>query len=98
MGRWTKWGGSFDDYSGTVAAGAAAQQVVAADTARSYFLFQNLSSADLYLRFTGTASAGAGSLKIPAGGSYVLDGGFVSSQAASVYGATTGQAYTCWVG
>jgi hypothetical protein len=86
--------GPLTDRSGTVTVGGVAQPVMAANSARKYLFFQNMSSGNLWISMTGTATAGAaGSKLIPPGGGWE-SGTFVPTGAISVYGATTGQAYT----
>lgn len=78
--------------SGTITAGATAQQLMAANASRRGWWFQNNSSGDLWLDETGTAVASQPSLKIPAGGYY--EPPVVSLGSISIYGATTGQAFS----
>lgn len=84
------------DRSGTITAGGTAQQVMALNTSRYGFCFMNISDTDMYICFTGTATAGAGSLKIPAGALYETMPAGVPVGAVSVFCATTGKAFTAW--
>ena len=85
--------GPLTDRSGTITAGGAAQQVAAANTSRKYLLIQNLSGADLWVNFGTAAVASQPSLRLPPGWSLVMRD-YVDTQAVSVVGAATGQAYT----
>lgn len=86
--------GAFTDRSGTLAAAGVAQTVAAAAATRTYFLFQNLSTADLWINFGVAAVQSQPSIKVPAGGSFVLDGNFCSTESISVIGGTLSQAFT----
>lgn len=81
------------DHSGTITTGGTAQTLSAAKS-RKYFFFQNLSVSNMYLNFTSAASASTGSILVVPGGSFVQEGSFVSSELISVFGVTTGQAFT----
>jgi hypothetical protein len=88
--------GALVDRSGTITTGGTAQTVMAANPDRKYLIFQNNSTGDLWINFdTVTAVIGQPSLKIPAGGGYSLESSFVSTQAMTVIGATTAQAFSC---
>lgn len=57
-------------------------QLLAANSNRSYLVIQNQDTANpIYLNFGGTAAANSGSLKIPAGGNYVAENGFIPTSA-----------------
>ena len=86
--------GTLIDRSGTITLGGTAQSLAPANANRKYFIFQNISAANLYINFTAAAVASQPSITIAAGGSYVMESSFVSSEAISVIGATTGQAFT----
>ena len=87
--------GGDTDRSGTIAAGGTAQQAMAANSVRKHFFFQNLSDTDMWVRWTGTASAGAGSVLVKAGGgSYENPPNFCPTGAISIFCVTTGKAYT----
>jgi len=91
-------GGSVREYtdaSSTITTGGTAQTILVANSARTGISFQNISDTDMYLNTTGTATAGAGSYLIKAGGAYVTDYGAKDSQAISLLCATTGKAFTC---
>jgi hypothetical protein len=90
--------GTFTNRSGTVTAGGTAQTPMAANLVRKAWFFQNNSTGDLWISFVGTAVATQPSVKISPGGVAQSAGGFVSTQALSVLGATTGQAFTLWEG
>jgi hypothetical protein len=83
------------DHSGTIAIGGQAQQLFAANVTRKGCSFQNLSSDNLYLNDTSSASAGAGSLLVTPGSYWnCAIGGVVTNGAISLYGATTGDQFT----
>jgi hypothetical protein len=85
--------GSLTARGGTITTGGTAQQLAASNSSRKYLIVQNQSSGDLYIRFTGTAVADTTSLKLVPGAVYESGAGFVSTQALSIIGATTGQAF-----
>lgn len=86
--------GALTDRSGTIAAGGASQQIAAALATRRYFFFENVSAEDLWINFGVAAVAGQPSIKVPSGGSFVMESGFISNQAINVIGATTGSAFS----
>ena len=86
--------GTLIDRSGTITLGGTAQSLAPANASRKYFLFQNISAGNLYINFTTTAVALQPSITVAAGGSFVMESSFVSGEAISVIGATTGQAFT----
>lgn len=79
--------------SGTITTGGTAQTLSTAK-ARHYLLIQNVSTGNLYINFTSAASAAAGSILLLPNAMFVQDSGSVTSELISVFGATTGQAYT----
>lgn len=80
------------DRSGTITSGGVAQTIAAANSTRNGFLIQNNSIGDLWLSSLGTAAATQPSLWIPPGTFYQFEG--VPLTALSLFGATTGQAFT----
>lgn len=87
--------GTLTDGSGTITTGGTAQLVFAANPNRRYLLIQNQSSGVLWFNWTATAVEGQPSAQLAAnGGSFVMESGFVSTEAISIIGATTGQAFT----
>lgn len=87
--------GSLTNRSGTIAAGGTAQQAMAANTARRYLLFVNVSDTDMWINLGATAVANQPSILVKAGGgSFVMEGSFVSTELVSVICATTGKAFT----
>lgn len=83
------------DHSGAVTAGGTAQTVSAANTSRHGCEAQNLSTGAEYLRDDGTAaSAGSGSIYLAPNAYYECPLSGASSTLYSLYGATTGQAFT----
>jgi hypothetical protein len=87
------------DKSGTITAGNTAQTLFAAGAITHGGYFQNLSTVAMYLRDDGTtASAGQGSVLIPAnGGFWYWDVTGVPPTSASIFCATTGSVFTCKV-
>lgn len=82
------------DRSGTITTGGAAQQLMAANTARRGYWIQNVSAGDLWINGQGSAAASQPSLKIVAGAYYEAPLGGCPTTAISVFGATTGQAFS----
>lgn len=85
---------SLIDGSGTITTGGTAQTVFAANGSRRYLYVQNNSTAALWINFTTAATTSQPSLEIVAGNSFVMDSSFVSTEAVSIIGATTGQTFT----
>ena len=81
------------DRSGTISSGGVAQTLANANTSRKYLIIQNLSAENLYINFTTTAVQGQPSLLLLPNGSFVMEGSFVSTEAVSIIGATTGSAF-----
>lgn len=91
--------GTYTERSGTITTGGTAQVAMAANAARKAWFFQNISTADLWISLVETAQANTpGSVKVAPGAVAFSSGGFVSTQALSVVGATTGQKFTLWEG
>lgn len=83
------------DRSGTITAGGTAQQLAPANVARKLLKGQNLSTGDLWINEVGgTAAAQQPAYRIPAGGTFSVN----TSAAVSIFGATTGQAFTATEG
>lgn len=85
--------GVVTDHSGTVTTGGVAQSLMAANPGRRFLFIQNVSVGSLWINFTTTAVANPPSIHIPTGTSLMFDGSFVSSEAVSIFGATTGWAF-----
>jgi hypothetical protein len=77
----------------TIAIGGTAQTILPATPTRKGFEIQNNSNADLRIAFGTTASATTGFVIKANDGSY-SSGTFVSSASISIFGTTTGQAFT----
>lgn len=87
--------GTMTDRSGTITTGGTAQQVMAASANRRYLFFQNVSEIDLWINYGATnAVANQPSIKVGPDGSMVLEGSSISGERVSVFGTTTGAAYT----
>lgn len=81
--------------SGTIALGGTAQSFAATNPDRKGWYLQNQSTGDLWVnRFGGTASAAQPSLRISAGSLYETPVGGSGGSSLSIFGATTGQAFT----
>ncbi len=86
--------GTLTDHSGTLTTGGTSQQLMPANTERSYFMFQNHSDIDMWLvPGDGPAVAGQPSIKVGAGMAYTP--AFIDRREWHVIGATTGKAFTC---
>lgn len=83
--------GSLTDRSGTITTGGTSQQIAGANTSRSYLLVVNppTNTATLWLNFTTAAAASQPSIPILPGGSFVMESGYVSTEAVNVIAATT---------
>jgi len=84
----------FANKSGTIATGGLAQVLAAANSARVGLFIQNNSTGDLWISSIGTAAAAQPSLWLPPGSYYEFPQGGVPATAVSIYGATTGQAFS----
>jgi len=81
--------------SGTITTGGAAQTISAANVYRNGFWVQNNSSGDLWVNELGSAAAASQpAIKIAAGQLYESQKGEPCPYAISIFGATTGQAFT----
>ncbi len=80
------------DRSGSITLGGTAQQLAAANTARTGLPIQNISAGDLWINDIGGTAAidGVGSYKVAAGTTFNVR----TNRAVSVIGATTGQKWT----
>lgn len=82
------------DYSGTVTTGGTAQTARVANVNRRFLMISNPdASTDLFFCLTGTATTGAGSVRLPAGTGIVFDVQ-APTGAVSVLSATTAKAFT----
>lgn len=90
------------DWSGTIAAGGAQQQLSPKNNDRCYFFLQNLSNADLWFTASNTPPANLppnnGWIRLSAGADATEEGNFVTSEQFWIWGSTTGQAFTCKTG
>lgn len=83
------------DRSGSITAGAVAQTLMAANSARGGWSLQNNSSGDLWFNELGSAAvATQPSIKVAAGDYYESPVTGCPTGAISVYGATTGQTFS----
>lgn len=86
--------GALTDDSGTIAAANTSQQVMAAVTARKYLFIQNLSATDMYFNIGAAATAGPGSILLPAKGSFVYEGSYVPNGTINILSATVTAPFT----
>ena len=83
------------DRSGTIAAGGTAQSLAPANANRRLLRGQNLSTGDLWINeFGPPATPASPAYRVPAGGTF----GINTNQAVSIWGATTGQAWSATEG
>lgn len=83
------------DKSGTITLGGQAQTLANANSNRKGCVVQNVSSGDLWLNDVGgTAAAAQPSIWLPAGSMYTCPSGGGGTTALSIFGATTGQAFS----
>ena len=83
------------DGSGTLATGGAAQTLFGGIVPANGYLVQNNSSAALWISDVGTASASGASIQLAAnGGTFATPSGYKPAGAVSLFGATTGQAFS----
>lgn len=81
--------------SNTITAGGTAQVLMNANSARKGWFLQNVSTGDLWVnRFGGTAASSQPNILVPSGALYETPSGGSSGNAVSIFGATTGQAFT----
>jgi len=86
--------GSPTSRSSTITAGGTAQQLCAANTARVGLIVQNLSTGDLWINDLGTASAAQPSIRLQSGAYWETPPNYGAKGAVSIFGATTGQAFS----
>lgn len=86
--------GTLTDRSGT--SSTTSSQAAAANPNRRYFIFHNTDATIAqWINFGSAASAGGGSIKVPAGGTFVMTmGDFVSTDAINVIAASGTPAFT----
>lgn len=83
------------DRSGTITTNNTSQQVAAANPNRTYFFFENVSNAAMWVNFGSAATLTQPSILVSAnGGSFVFEGPTVSSDAVFVICANAGKAFT----
>ena len=82
------------DISGSITSANVSQVVVAANQRRNYLFIQNISTATLGINFTAAATLGQGSVQISPGGSFVMEGAYVTTEQINIIGATIGQLFT----
>jgi hypothetical protein len=87
-------GTSYTNRSGTITTGGVAQVLAALNTARRGYRVVNLSAGDLWINDKGaTAAASQPSFKLIAGAAYESPAFGCPTNAISIFGATTGQAF-----
>jgi hypothetical protein len=82
--------GAITNRSGTITAGGASQTLAAANATRSYFFIQNISTDVLWIDFGVAAVQDQPSIKLCPEATFVMEGGFVSTDAINIIGPTTG--------
>jgi hypothetical protein len=82
------------DGSGTITSGGTPQNALAAAANGYNYLIQNNSNADLWFSTLATAEANSPSIRLPAGAVYETPDSLKVVGALSVFGASTGQAFT----
>lgn len=87
---------SLTDRSGSIIAGGTAQPLASVNASRRGWRLQNTSTGDLWFNDTGGAASigGGGCFRVAPGGYYETPTGGASQTAVSIYGATTGQAFS----
>lgn len=85
---------TYTNRSGTITTGGTAQVLMAANTSRKGFFIQNISTGDLWISDLGTAAASQPSVHLPASSYYEPPLNGVPTAAISIFGATTGQAFS----
>jgi hypothetical protein len=86
--------GTVTDRSGTITSGGTAQSLMGANVTRKYLLIQNTGDKNLWFNFTTTAVQDQPSCKLPPNAAFVLEGSFISTEAISIIGPTTGKSFT----
>lgn len=94
----TPFQGSLTDRSGTIAAANVSQVLAPAKANRRYLFIENTSggvtTGNLWFNFTAAANSNQPSLRLAVNGSFVMEGGFISTEVINVTGETTGMSFT----
>lgn len=85
---------AYTDASGTITEGDTAQTISNANANRKAMQLQNISTGVMYYNFGAAAGNGIGFLLAANGGYYENAPGLCTNQSISIWGATTGQAFT----
>lgn len=80
--------------SGTITTGGVAQVLMALNSQRRGYWFQNVSAGDLWISAVGAAAAAQPSMKIPPNALFEVNPGTVPTGELSVFGATSAQAFS----
>ena len=80
--------------SGTITAGAIAQDVAAENIGRRGFFLQNLSNENMWLNFGSDAVADQPSIRIAPDGVFSMEGSVIGNERISLIAATTGSKFT----
>jgi hypothetical protein len=83
------------DCSGTITTGGTSQTALASNTSRHAWYVQNTSTANEAINFTSAASLTSGSIILVPNAMFSQEGVNISSDAITIIGATTGQAFVC---
>lgn len=82
--------GTLTDGSGTIAVASTSQAVFAANVNRRYIILQNVSADDLWFDFDTAAVESQPSFKLIPDASFVMESGFVSTEALNIIGPNAG--------
>lgn len=82
------------DISSTITSGGNAQSLTGDNASRNGIFIQNNSTGDLWINDQGTAAATQPSIWLPAGSYWENPNDWPPGRAWSIFGATTGQAFT----
>lgn len=88
--------GGMIDHSGEIDDASTSQEILPHNAKRSYFVFQNVSNVDMWISFGQAATNGSGSLLIPSGQGWVMEGNAVSWDTLTVWCASDSKEFTCF--
>lgn len=85
--------GSLIDHSGSIITANVSQQILPVNNLRNFLMFQNLSTADMFINFGMPANTGSGSYRITQNGSMTFDF-YTPTDSVNVVCASVGALYT----
>lgn len=85
--------GTTTSRSGSITTGGSNQTLASTNLNRKYIFIQNTSSGNLYVNFTNAATTTGNSITLVPNASFVMENGFVTTEAIQIIGATTGQTF-----